>query len=76
MNVVIRQRMIEQHRKHVKKWVKKEKQDSKSIIFNKEYMRKYFKTYICAIFLTLIKFIKIYKLYLTWNKLFENKEEN
>ena len=76
MNVIIRQKMIEQHRKYIKKWAKKEKQDSKLIIFNKKYVRKYFKTCIYIIFLILIKFIKIYKLCLTWNKLFENEEEN
>ena len=65
INVIIKQKMIEQHRKHVKKWAKKEKQDSRSIIFNEEYMRKYFKTCICAIFSALIELIKIYKLCLT-----------
>jgi hypothetical protein len=74
MNVAIRQKMIEQHRKHIKKWAEKEKQDSKSTIFNEEYVRKHFKTCICAIFLTLIELIKIYKLCLTWDELFEIKK--
>ncbi len=76
MNIIIRQRMIEKHKKHIKKWAERKKQDSKLIIFNKKYVRKYFKIYICIIFSVLIELIKIYKLCLTWNKLFKNEEEN
>jgi SNF2 family DNA or RNA helicase len=76
MDVAIRQGMVEEHRKHVKKWAEGGKQGPKPTISNEGYVRKHFKTRICATFPALIELIKTYKLRLTWDELFEDEEGN
>ncbi len=76
MDVAIRQGMVEEHRKHVKKWAEGGKQGPEPIISNERYVAKHFKTRICATFPALIELIATYKLRLTWDELFEDGEGN
>ncbi len=70
MNVAIRQEMVNERGKHLKKWAEEGRQGPERKISSEQCVRRHFKTCICATFPALMELITSHKLRLTWGEVF------